>query len=247
MSFLTLLPVSPQTKVATKVISNSVAYFPIVAFLFSTLSFICIYFNEYFSNYWIMAILIMISHALLSGGLHLDALMDSHDGLACSDRSREEILRVMKDSRAGAFAVISIVFVLIAQLLFISQSLYNEYLYLYLLVFVPVFSRIFLVIELVFFTDSKRLDSKSSLIVFAEANKIKAIIISLVVIGLIHYFYPLTKICILVFVILALVFSIIFYRFLDYKLKGKNGDSMGCGLVINETFMYLLIFIFSNI
>ena len=74
-----------------------------------------------------MAILIVLSHVVLSGGLHLDALMDSHDGLACSDRSREEIIRVMKDSRAGAFAVIALFFALTAELIFISQAFYNEF------------------------------------------------------------------------------------------------------------------------
>lgn len=194
-----------------------------------------------------MAILIMVSHTLLSGGLHLDALMDSHDGLACSDRSRDEIVKVMKDSRAGAFAVIGIVFVLLAQLIFISQAFYESFLYLYLLASVPVISRIFLVIEFIFFIDSKKLDSKSSLKTFANTNKIKAVLVSLISFVALNYFYPATKICILVFILVALVFSILLYRFLNYKLKGKNGDSMGCGLVINEAFMYLLIFLFSNL
>lgn len=246
MSFLTLLPVSPRKQVDNKIVSNSVAFFPIAGLIFSFLSFTSIYLNDLFENHWVMAILIMLSHALLSGGLHLDALMDSHDGLACSDRSREEILRVMKDSRAGAFAVIALFFALLAQLIFISQAIYSEYLYLYLLVCVPVLSRIFLVFEFIFFIQADNLDPKSSLLTFANANKFKAIIISILLIVLMHYFYPLTKICILVFIVLALTFSLVLYRFLNYKLKGKNGDSMGCGLVINEAFMYFLIFLFSN-
>lgn len=247
MSFLTLLPVSPKKEVDSKIISDSVAFFPIAGLFFALLSFICIYLNDIFANHWVMAILIILSHALLSGGLHLDALMDSHDGLACSDRSREEIVRVMKDSRAGAFAVIAIFFVLTAQLIFISQAFYTEFLYIYLLCCVPVFSRIFLVLELVFFVNPKKLDPKSSLLTFASANKIKALAISIFLIALIHYFYPLTKICISVFMLMGLIFSIFMYRFLNYKLKGKNGDSIGCGLVLNEVFMYFMIFIFSSL
>lgn len=41
----------------------------------------------------------------LSGAIHLDGLCDTCDALA-SHRSREEKLRILKDSRTGAFAVI---------------------------------------------------------------------------------------------------------------------------------------------
>jgi adenosylcobinamide-GDP ribazoletransferase len=247
LSFLTLLPVSPKKKLEEQVISDSVAFFPVAGVCFTALTVLCIYFNEFFENHWVMAIMIMLSHALLSGGLHFDALMDSHDGLACSDRSREEILRVMKDSRAGAFAVIGLFFVLLVQLVFISQAFYKEFLYLYLLASVPVISRVFLVFEFIFFINPKKLDSKSSLMTFAKTNKTKAILVSLITFVAMHYFYSGTKVCITAFFVIALVFSVLLYRFLNYKLKGKNGDSMGCGLVINEAFMYLLIFLFSAI
>jgi adenosylcobinamide-GDP ribazoletransferase len=247
ISFLTLLPVSPKAKLDEKIISDSLAFFPFAALFFSLLSAGFIYLNTFIDNQLVLAFLIISSHALLSGGLHLDAVMDSHDGLACSDRARDEIVRVMKDSRAGAFAVIALFFTLSAQLIFISQADYSSSLYLYLLILVPVLSRIFMVLELVFFVNPKKLDAKSSLLTFVQVSKFKALILGSLVILALVYFYPHTKICILVFVFIALVFSILFYRFLNYKLKGQNGDSIGCGLVVNEVFMYLLIFVFSNL
>lgn len=53
---------------------------------------------------------------LLTGGIHCDGLMDSADGLF-SGREREKMLVIMKDSRAGAFGVVSLV---TAAALFIS-------------------------------------------------------------------------------------------------------------------------------
>lgn len=46
----------------------------------------------------------------LTGGIHCDGLMDSADGLF-SGREREKILEIMKDSRAGAFGVVSMILV----------------------------------------------------------------------------------------------------------------------------------------
>jgi adenosylcobinamide-GDP ribazoletransferase len=47
----------------------------------------------------------------VTGGLHLDGLADTLDGLA-GGGPREKILEVMRDSRIGAFGVIGLIFVL---------------------------------------------------------------------------------------------------------------------------------------
>jgi adenosylcobinamide-GDP ribazoletransferase len=44
--------------------------------------------------------------ALVTGGLHLDGLMDTADGL-CGDRTPEQRLTIMRDSRVGAFGAIT--------------------------------------------------------------------------------------------------------------------------------------------
>ena len=48
----------------------------------------------------------------ITGGLHLDGLADTMDGLG-GGRTPEERLRLMKDSRVGAFGVMSLVLVLL--------------------------------------------------------------------------------------------------------------------------------------
>jgi adenosylcobinamide-GDP ribazoletransferase len=53
----------------------------------------------------IAALLIAIG-ALITGGLHLDGLMDTADGV-CGGRSPEQRLTIMRDSRVGAFGVIA--------------------------------------------------------------------------------------------------------------------------------------------
>jgi adenosylcobinamide-GDP ribazoletransferase len=51
------------------------------------------------------SVLLVTSWIVLTGGLHLDGAMDTADGLAVMDPERR--LRVMADSRSGAFAVMA--------------------------------------------------------------------------------------------------------------------------------------------
>ncbi|MEW6439908.1 MAG: adenosylcobinamide-GDP ribazoletransferase [bacterium] len=57
------------------------------------------------------AVLDMGFVVVLTGGLHLDGLADTADGLL-SHRGRQEALRIMKDSRIGTWGVLALLFVL---------------------------------------------------------------------------------------------------------------------------------------
>ena len=59
----------------------------------------------------LVAVLVVSLSAWLTRALHLDGLADFVDGLG-GGRTREDVLRIMKDSRIGAFGAIALVLVL---------------------------------------------------------------------------------------------------------------------------------------
>ncbi|MDC2952855.1 adenosylcobinamide-GDP ribazoletransferase [Streptomyces gilvifuscus] len=59
--------------------------------------------------------------AALTRGLHLDGLADTADGLG-SGKPAEEALRIMKQSDIGPFGVVTLVFVLLAQVAALAQA-----------------------------------------------------------------------------------------------------------------------------
>jgi len=66
------------------------------------------------------AALLLTLTVWVTGGLHLDGLADTADGLGGS-RTPEEALTIMKDSRVGAFGVISLILALVLKFsLFLS-------------------------------------------------------------------------------------------------------------------------------
>lgn len=63
----------------------------------------------------------LLAYLILSGGLHLDGLSDMADGFL-SNRDREKVLEIMKDSLIGAFGTLSLVVYCI-----LKFSLYNSF------------------------------------------------------------------------------------------------------------------------
>jgi adenosylcobinamide-GDP ribazoletransferase len=61
------------------------------------------------------ALLVVAVWALLSGGLHLEGLADVCDALGASRRG-EEAYRIMKDPHTGAYGVIGVVLIVVAQI-----------------------------------------------------------------------------------------------------------------------------------
>ncbi|MFF9451997.1 adenosylcobinamide-GDP ribazoletransferase [Streptomyces flaveolus] len=59
--------------------------------------------------------------AVLTRGLHLDGLADTADGLG-SGKPAEDALRIMKQSDIGPFGVLTLVFVLLAQVAALTQA-----------------------------------------------------------------------------------------------------------------------------
>lgn len=76
---------------------------------------------------------------LLTGFLHLDGFMDVCDALL-SRRSQEEKIRILKDSRVGAFAVISLALLFMVQFSAIQSILIHKRSLLFLIL-IPIISR----------------------------------------------------------------------------------------------------------
>ncbi len=81
------------------------AYFPLVGLLIGVLLSVFAFYAGPYLPSLVLAALIVVAQILLSGGLHLDGLMDSCDGLF-SRREPEQQLAIMSDSRVGSFGVL---------------------------------------------------------------------------------------------------------------------------------------------
>ena len=69
----------------------------------------------------VVALLLYVGYLLITGGIHLDGLGDSCDGLF-SGRDREKMLEIMKDSRSGSFGVLGLIAASAAYLIFFTYT-----------------------------------------------------------------------------------------------------------------------------
>jgi adenosylcobinamide-GDP ribazoletransferase len=119
IGFLTIFPV-PRVAMSPTLSERSLALFPLVgAGIGALLGGFGIVLSHILPAGPIAALLIAAG-ALVSGGLHLDGLMDTADGL-CGGRTPEQRLMIMRDSRVGAFAVIAGGVVILGQFACLSE------------------------------------------------------------------------------------------------------------------------------
>jgi adenosylcobinamide-GDP ribazoletransferase len=112
LQFLTLLPI--KRGFTSEQMGRSTAYFPLVGLI---LGLILAGFNFVLNlllPHAVVNILLVILMALLSGGLHLDGLADTLDGMA-GHRTPEQRLEIMRDSRIGGFGALGLALFLIAE------------------------------------------------------------------------------------------------------------------------------------
>jgi adenosylcobinamide-GDP ribazoletransferase len=120
LSFLTILPVGHPSLSEEKELAGSMVFFPLVGLIIGLILTLGYYlFSFLFSRSLVLWLLIGLL-AFLTRGLHLDGLSDTMDGLA-SGGKKEKILEVMRDSRIGAFGVISLILILGAKYFCLDQ------------------------------------------------------------------------------------------------------------------------------
>lgn len=120
LTFLTRLPAPIPKDITQEEMGKSSAFFPLVGLI---LGGILVGFNWLISGFWepfTVNALLLVLLIILTGGLHLDGLMDTCDGVF-SGRKRERMLEIMKDSNVGAFGVLACVCALLLKLAFLVE------------------------------------------------------------------------------------------------------------------------------
>ncbi|OQY35039.1 MAG: adenosylcobinamide-GDP ribazoletransferase [Spirochaetaceae bacterium 4572_59] len=120
LRFMTILPLPWKENEDLVQVSRSSGMFPIVGLIIGTLLALTgRLIMDIFSGD-VRAFLQMILWVFLTGGLHLDGLSDTFDGIG-SRQKRERMLEIMKDSNIGAFGALSLILQLLLKYIFIKE------------------------------------------------------------------------------------------------------------------------------
>lgn len=232
IQFLSRFPVPRLRDVEPADVDRSYAYFPVVGVMLGgAYALLAVVAHIFFSSSLLVATLVVGSQLYLTGGLHIDGLMDTADGLL-SYRSKEDVLAIMKDSRVGAMGVMAFGVDLLLRIA-VYQSL-PLLLFVSLLFVTPFFSRSVLLL-LLRFTRPARTDGlgaramqKTRGSIIFTTNGIAVLVVA----GL------LGKTGLLGVLLGALVL-LRFIRTCDRRIGGMTGDTFGAAIELLEVLLAL--------
>ena len=106
--FLTILPIPGARGTAEADLAGSLPFFPVVGLLLGAVAAALAWGLSLVFPPMVTCALLVVALVAFSGGLHMDGLSDTADGLL-SARPRERMLEIMRDSHIGAMGVITMV------------------------------------------------------------------------------------------------------------------------------------------
>jgi adenosylcobinamide-GDP ribazoletransferase len=121
VQFLTVMPPILRRMFTPEEMGRAVTFFPVVGLL---LGGVLLGLQDVSSWVWpagVTAGLVLVAWVLLTGALHLDGFLDTCDGLF-GGRTPEDRLRIMRDERVGAFAVVGGVLLLLMKYVSLAAS-----------------------------------------------------------------------------------------------------------------------------
>jgi len=237
LTFMTRIPVRFQMKPAEW--SNSAPFYPLVGLVIGCFLYLLAQFAFFLLPPFPAAIIAVAGWVWITGGLHLDGLMDTADGIG-SSRSRERMLEIMKDSRAGAMGVMACVLLLLLKVglvhaLFATGT--GATLAVCLLL-PPVLARTGILLSMSFwpYVHGAGQGLASSLITGLTPKK-RNLALTLSLLFVVFAAGPVLG---LLFILSCGVFTLLFNRSLTEKLGGLSGDTYGALAESSEALLLLV-------
>ena len=181
----------------------------------------------------------MASGYLITGGLHIDGLMDTFDGIFAG---KKKLLKAMKDSRVGSLGVQSLVFITLIQIACLLKIETQIFFILPICLFWGRFSTLFFIDRFKYISyKRKSIGHKKFWNGFKNESLIS--IIFLVIFLIYHLINFQSEQILIKNLFILLIGCFISYKIpkiLGNKIGGFNGDACGASVVIVETTMLFI-------
>lgn len=228
---------------------KSIVYFPLVGFVIGLISYIVGALGSLIFDPFLTSILIVACEVIVTGGLHIDGLGDTFDAIY-SNRDKERMLEIMKDSRLGTNSLLAILFLVLIKIGLLNSIISSNL--LWIIIFMPMIGRLG-VIALLYKTVTPRKNGMGNIFI-GKATKsmyITAIIYSVVIILILSKFVFLSSNILLIkllsSIVAVMLFDYLFKNHVYKKIDGVTGDILGCTIELGELifllYSYILILI----
>ncbi len=227
LQFFTRIPVPVKIEFDDTHFAKGIIFAPVIGFIIGVmLCVIFLLFNKTGAGA-LSALSVVIAEILISGGLHMDGLADTFDGIP-SNRPADEILKIMKDSRIGTNGTLALILTILAKtMLIMSLNISSN---LYIIILMPAVSRM----SISWSSGISSYAGKKKGLGTAYINNtgIREIIISTALTAaagtaMLGIRGPLL-------IIPAIIFTLLFTTYVKKKIGGTTGDILGAVIEMSE-------------
>lgn len=232
LSFVTCLPLSKISDEDPQLLEGLAKYLPAVGVLIGLILLSCYGVLKFVqAPAMLAAVALWLIWLLVTGGIHMDGLMDTADGVL-SHRSRERMLEIMRDSRVGNFGVLAALSVVLLKCA--ALSIVFEKSAWFILILMPCWSRwceTFAIGAFDYMRSSGMGKIWHDTIVFPQDVVTAGITCAIATIGIsivAHSWLPILSVICCIGAGLSVAF------FIRQILGGHTGDTYGCVVEIAE-------------
>ena len=238
--FLTRLPAPSWVPFHTRLLQLSALHFPLVGVVVGLIMAACLLFLSLFFPIDLAVVLMMCLGVLLTGAFHEDGWADSCDALG-GGRDKENVLRIMKDSRLGSYGAIGLIGLLAVKALALVALAENLFLMCLTLVFAQGASRWFALTVISRLTYVRDASGKAKALAHRIGfRNLCLAAIPLVLTGLCAIALSELTLPVLILVMLFAYGSVLlFSRQLKRSIGGYTGDGLGAVQQLSEVMLYL--------
>ena len=232
IQFLTRIPLPIKIEIPEKSFGKSIAFAPLVGAIIGAIMCIMYYLISLSGAVSVAVIMSMATYVVITGALHIDGLGDTFDGLF-SNKDKDRMLEIMRDSRMGTNGIVAIFFVLITDIFALSEL--NTPSILTMLFVMPIIGRLGTITSVSF---SKYARSSGMGGLFINNCGIFEFLIGLLITIIIGFLA--IGFWILPAILICVMFSFVFIKLSKSKIDGMTGDT--CGAVCEICQMLFLVF-----
>jgi adenosylcobinamide-GDP ribazoletransferase len=241
MQLLTTIPIKKQVPWNERTARMAIFSFPLVGAVIGALLMAQMYILLQTNvSPLFLALYTLFFTTIMSGGLHVDGWMDMSDAI-CSHREREKKLEILKDSRVGAFAVLSLFFLFMFRFVFLYELLQNKELFqLVFFLFLPVLARGMMVLLLI---STPSATPTGMAVSFKQHIRRRDtwLVVCLLLLVTVGFFWLLPLVLILV---VASIFFFFAFRHMCMKqFNGVTGDMLGAMVEGCETWLWFVLWL----
>lgn len=230
--YLTIVPLPGRDRTTLDDLGRAAAWFPLVGLALGAVVALAEGVTAFLFPTLLSALLTVTTWKLLTGGLHLDGLADSLDGLV--GRDPEHRLAIMRDSRIGAFGAVGLILFLLLEIAALAEL--RASLRWRVLLAAPALARAMPLLIAQLFPPARTEGHGAAFRASLSARSVAIGVAVGIVVAMLALGVPG-----IVAVVVAIAVALAFARLLAGRLGGLTGDVLGATIEVTELAVLLTV------